>query len=474
MSDKMDKSEKINMSGSAASGTGNADLAGAIRVAVVGAGASGLMAALAAAKAGAKVFLIDGNEKAGKKLYATGNGRCNFTNTNCDGSADGIRRHFNSNAEDLVKEAMGRFTAEDCIAFFEELGVLARVEDEGRCYPYSNQAQTIVEALTSGCEAAAVEFVLGDRAVDVSGVAAGDRGFTVICESGRKIVCDRVVIACGGRAGLKFGSTGDGYGFAKKFGHSLTPPKPALVAAESDDHFMAELKGVRAAAKVTLKLDSEAIAEDKGEVQFTGAGVSGICVFDLSRHMDAPRPKKKKKSGKKSSAEDVPEKKYSIVIDLVPDMDVKRLIKLLRNWAKSVCAVNEKGHVYGELEMADLEKILCGIVNRKLAAVIAGLACQDENTGERFSDVNQLMGRASMMLKGLRISVASTRGWDDAQTTSGGVKCDEIDSVTMESKLAKGLYLCGEVLDVDGRCGGYNLHWAWASGFIAGQSAAHK
>lgn len=457
MSDKMRKSEKKNTD--------------ANRIVVIGAGASGLMAALTAAEAGAEVVIVDGNEKAGKKLFATGNGRCNFTNTNCDGSEEAVLRHFNGTATAFIKEAMSRFTAHDCISFFEEHGVLARVEDEGRTYPYSGQAQAIVEALTSGCEAAAVEFVLGDRAVDIS---FADSGFLVACESGRNIFCDKVIIACGGRAGLKFGSTGDGYGFAKKFGHSLVAPKPALVAAESNDSFIADLKGVRASAKVTLKLDGEAIAEDKGEVQFTGTGVSGICVFDLSRHMDAPRPKKKKKSGKKAEPAEAPEKHYCIVIDLVPDMDIKDLTKLLRGWAKTVCGTDEKGHVHGDIDIADLEKMLCGIVNRKLAAVIAGLASEDEKTGEVFCDVNKLILRSVMMLKGLRVSVASTKGWDDAQTTSGGVKCDETDSMTMESKLTKNLYLCGEVLDVDGRCGGYNLQWAWASGFIAGKSAAGK
>ncbi|MBR5228260.1 MAG: aminoacetone oxidase family FAD-binding enzyme [Firmicutes bacterium] len=448
-------------------------------VAVIGAGASGLMAALQAAKAGARVIIIDGNEKAGKKIYATGNGRCNFTNRKCDGSADALRAHFNESAAEFAMDTMSSFTADDCIAFFKEQGVLVREESEGRCYPYSGQAQAIVEALTSGCEAAGVEFVLGDRAVDVAGGGAAvgcglakDGGFAVVCESGRNILCDRVVIACGGRAGLKFGSTGDGYGFAKKFGHSLVPPKPALVAAESEDWFMSDLKGVRASAVVRLRLDDGVIAEDKGEVQFTGTGVSGICVFDLSRFMDAPRPKKKKKSGKKSDVPEVPEKKYTVVIDLVPEMDVKGLMKLLRGWAVKYCSTDEKGHVYGEISGADLEHMIAGIVNRKLAGVIAALAVEDEVTGEKFTEVNKLIGRSVMMLKGLKVSVASTKGWDDAQTTSGGVRCDEVDSVTMESKLAKGIYLCGEVLDVDGRCGGYNLQWAWASGYAAGTNVA--
>ncbi len=442
------------------------------KVAVIGAGASGLMAAMQAAKAGAGVVLIDGNDKAGKKLYATGNGRCNFTNINCDGSAEALRRFFNSSAEAFAAEALAGFDAEDCIDFFCQQGVLARQEDQGRCYPYSGQAGTIVAALERGCREAGVELILGDAAVEVFQESAGKR-FTVVCQSGCRFQCDAVVLACGGRAGLKYGSTGDGYGFAKGFGHSLVAPKPALVAAESEAPFIAELKGVRAAAKVELRLDGEIIASDQGEVQFTGTGISGICVFDLSRFMEAPRPKKKKKnSSKQYNTEEVHEKKYEIIIDLAPDVDTKELRKLFQFWVRKYCSTDEKENAFGEISKFDLEQILTGIVNKKLAAVISNLAVEDEFNGKRLSDVNKLIGRAVMLVKGLKVPISSTKGWDDAQTTSGGVNCTEVNNSTMESKLQPGLFLCGEILDVDGKCGGYNLQWAWASGYMAGRNAA--
>ena len=256
--------------------TYNNDPAEQYDVAVIGAGASGMAAALAAAENGASVIILDGNDKAGKKLYATGNGRCNFTNKNADG-------------------------ADESIELFRRLGMMPRVEDEGRCYPYSGQAASLVSVLERAVIRAGAVIHLSDRAADVKRTAehgnyAGVyRHFNIVCDSGASFTAKNVIIATGGRAGLKFGSTGDGYGFAKSFGHTLAAPRPALVAVESEDEFMSALKGVRAKASVTLELNGNVLDKESGEIQFTGTGVSGICVFDLTRFMDAPRPYKTRK-----------------------------------------------------------------------------------------------------------------------------------------------------------------------------------
>lgn len=428
-------------------------------VIVVGAGASGMMAALAAAEAGASVVLLDGNDKAGKKLYATGNGRCNFTNMNMNGS-------------------------EWARGFFAGLGMMSRVEDEGRCYPYSGQAAALVRALENGLVRAGAVVRLGDRVAEVSRVQAQEQElFCAVCDSGASYLAEGVVIATGGRAGLKFGSTGDGYGFAKAFGHTLEPPRPALVAVESDDEFIAELKGVRAKAAVSLELNGERIAEESGEIQFTGTGISGICVFDLSRFMDAPRPrsakKKKKNKSNKMEAGDVstaqracgrddaaaaalaqvPERRYIIAVDLAPEHDWEGIVGFLRGALTGTC-----GDAHA-VTRADFENIIAGIVNSKLAGVIADMAWIG---GEPEKSVK----RAAHILKRLKVSVLCTKGWDDAQVTKGGVRLDEVDGETMESQLMPGLFLCGEVLDFDGRCGGYNLQWAWQTGHAAGRAAA--
>lgn len=425
---------------------------------VVGAGASGMAAALAAAESGASVAIIDGNDKAGKKLYATGNGRCNFTNLNAEG-------------------------AQDSIALFARLGVMCRAEDEGRCYPYSGQAASLVVALERAVRRAGAVFHLGDRVAEVSGSMDKTHAFTLKCDSGAYLYARTVIIATGGRAGLKFGSTGDGYGFAKAFGHTLTPPRPALVAVESDDDFMAALKGVRAKASVTLELDGKVLAQESGEVQFTGTGVSGICVFDLTRFMDAPRPTKNKKNksrnnkcgisvgvtaGASAGAAALNEKsdkdkKYIISIDFAPEHDKETLAEFVRG------ALASAGKSIGAVSRDDIAQALSGIVNSKLADVLADIAWIPE-------DPEKSATRAAYIIKRLKVNVASTKGWDDAQVTVGGVKLDEVDAdgdaPTFESKIMPGLFFCGEVLDFDGRCGGYNLQWAWSSGTAAGRAAS--
>jgi hypothetical protein len=390
--------------------------------AIIGAGASGLTAGLSAAESGASVIIIDGNEKAGKKLYATGNGRCNFTNINIEG-------------------------ADRTIEFFRKLGMMSRVEDDGRCYPYSGQAAALVNILESAVRRAGAEIKTNDRAVSIR---KADTRFIVECESGVQIVSKTVIIATGGRAGLKFGSTGDGYGFAKSFGHTLTPPRPALVPVESDDTFIKLLKGIRAKADVTLILDGNTVAKESGEVQFTGTGISGICVFDLTRFMDAARPvKKNHKSDRK------PEKAYIITADFVPDHSEDDIMHFL-----SVNAAPE-------LSRESIKKALSGIVNMKLSDVLADMAWIPDNA-------EKSVRRAVHLLKHLKINVSHTKGWDDAQVTAGGVHLEDVDLSTMESRIEKGLFFCGEVLDYDGRCGGYNLQWAWESGYIAGNAAAGK
>lgn len=434
-------------------------------VAIIGAGASGMAASLAAAEQGASVILIDGNDKAGKKLYATGNGRCNFTNINAEG-------------------------AQESIELFARLGMMCRVEDEGRCYPYSGQAASLVGVLEGAVRRAGVVLHLGDRVTEVrstdkvSGMKhdnSSDKKFCILCGSGVLFYSRTLVIATGGRAGLKFGSTGDGYGFAKSFGHTLTAPRPALVAVESDDEFIPLLKGVRAKASVTLELNGKVIDAESGEVQFTGTGVSGICIFDITRFMDAPRPVKNKKSrnNKKSRQAGVTSgvsmgsaalnvycsenKKYMIAVDFAPEYDKEMLVDFVRG------ALISSGKCISTVSRHDVAKALSGILNSKLAYVLADMAWIDENPEKSVT-------RASYIIKRLKVNVTSTKGWDDAQVTVGGVRMDEVDdggtTATFESKLEPGLFFCGEVLDFDGRCGGYNLQWAWRSGTAAGSAAA--
>lgn len=443
--------------------------------AVIGAGASGMMAGAAAGQSGASVIVIDGNDKTGKKLYAAGNGRCNFTNMKCrdilseEGPAFNM---YNSQEDGFVADVMRQFTVDDTVEFFKKNGMMYREEGEGRCYPYSGQAAAVPAVLERAAADAGVKLLLGDRVAEVSYDDGADC-FKILCESGAVIKSRALVVAAGGRAGLAFGSTGDGYGFAKAFGHTLAAPRPALAAVESADTFMPALKGVRARAAAAAVLEGKIVAEDSGEIQFTGTGISGICIFDLTRFIDAPRPAKKKKKQKQNS--DVQEKHYDILVDFVPEMSRKDLIQFMENSACKICSGSDVGI---------LTDILAGIVNRKLASVIAEIAVSKGDSLKLSHDVagseyNASEGRmqvyirrASRILKHMKINVSHTKGWDDAQVTCGGVRRTEIDSATMESRIRPGLFFCGEVADVDGRCGGYNLQWAWSSGYIAGLNAA--
>ena len=424
-------------------------------VLILGAGASGLAAACAAASSGVSAAAVDGNAKVGRKLSATGNGRCNFTNIRCTAS------DYNREAESFVEKVFRFCSPQDTIRAFQESGLLVREEQEGRCYPYSGQASAVTGMLFQRAVSSGARFLLEDAAVSCS----SDRGvFSVSLSSGRILTSRSLIIASGGRAGLHFGSTGDGYGFARSFGHSLNPPRPALVACESDDPRLSGLRG-RARAQVTLMEDGRDICSEYGEVQFTGTGLSGICVMNLSRYMDASRPpvkKKKKRSQDEQkehrSSEDVPRHQYRIRIDFLPEYPVEKIASLLA----------------GSLERVDLEEALSWLLNDRIAAAAAAIV-RNASGGQidsRSAGLSGEAGRAAELLKGFQVKIDHTKGWNDAQVTRGGIRLSEIDPASMASLFQPGLYFCGEVVDVDGPCGGYNLQWAWSSGYLSGVSAA--
>lgn len=400
---------------------------------VIGAGASGLAAGISASRRSG-VIIADGNDRTGKKLYATGNGRCNFTNAGCS------EENYNGGGDGFVSCVLKQFSVQDTLEFFEECGMMSRREEGGRYYPYSGQASSVVRALTREAQRRGCRLFLGDRAVSTEKIGESDT-FSVLFESGRRILCRNLIIACGGRAGLKTGSTGDGYGFARTFGHTLVPPRPALTAVESEAGFPPGLKGVRSKGCVCLYRDGRETAREQGEIQFTETGISGICVFDLTRHMEGLQPPGGSGKKRKDTAREEAEHRYEIVCDFVPEKTEEELYLLIRRRM-------ERGY--------DMQSILEGIVNDRLAAVIL------EQSGCRAVD-------AAALLKAMWIPVSHTKGWNEAQVTCGGIRREEIDPRTMQSRLADGLYFCGEVVDVDGRCGGFNLQWAWSSGTVAGR-----
>ncbi len=401
-------------------------------VLVIGAGASGLMAAAEAGGAGARVIMIDGNDRAGHKLYATGNGRCNLTNLQSS------EAEYNGRGDGFVKTVLSAFPVEATLSYFREAGLLIREEQEGRCYPYSGQAAAVAAVLERRAAAAGVVFRAGSR---VAACRREGSAFAAELESGETITARSLVIACGGRAGLRFGSTGDGYGFARGFGHPLQPPRPALAGCVIDDPDVEQLKG-RVRAVVTLYVNGQATEAAAGEAQFTGYGISGICVMNLTRFIHTAPPRKKKKNRPEPERWEQPRDRYEIGIDFVPELSQEELNRLLMDF---------RSHA-GPVEA------YAGVVTRSTAEVLAGLCPEPADAAARLKD--------------WRMPVTAVRGWDEAQVTCGGIRREEINPETMESRLVPGLFFCGEVVDVDGKCGGYNLQWAWSSGAVCGRHAA--
>lgn len=383
------------------------------KVAVLGGGASGIMAAITASGFGSEVILLEKNHRIGKKLLMTGNGRCNLTNLKL--KADNYNSAF-------VCDAISEFSPQDTVAFFSEIGLLTYEEEEGRVYPLSNQASAVLEVLLLELERRNIAVVCD---FEVANIEKTVNGFTVSDKNGKKVDADKIIVALGGKAACKTGSDGDGYGLLKRLGHSIKEPDKALVQLKTDK----SIKGVRAFGKVTLNGRSES-----GEIQFTGYGLSGIPVFNLSRYA----------------------KKGDIVaLDLMPDFTIDEVTEYLKKRRNQT-----------------LETYLVGILNKPLGQMLLkecdiGRLSRGSGSLEAFE-----VEKIAKKLKGWEFTVTDKMGWDNAQVTMGGVDLSEINPKTMESKIVRGCYITGEIADIDGICGGFNLQWAWSSGYAAGKNAA--
>lgn len=380
-----------------------------------------MMAALAASRnvAGDEILILEKNDRVGKKLLATGNGRCNLSNAHCNWQGyGGVNSEF-------AKEALIEMSPEATLDLFEGIGLMTREEEDGRIYPYSGHGASVRDALEAGLISAHVDRAVGKTAVALEKDVAG---FLIQTSDGGIYKGKHVVITTGGKAGSQHGSTGDGYDFAKGVGHTLVRPLPALVQMRTENPVFQNLKGVRAEGTVTLEIKGKLVAKEEGEIQFTAEGLSGICIFDLSRFYD-------------------PSLGHTFVlVDFFPEYSEDTLRDIL---------VKRKKILQNRRNLT----ILDGMLHPKLASVLLDKGKDDPIF-------------LSKVLKNWRVEISATKGWPDAQVTAGGVSCSEIDSSTMESKLLPGLYFAGEVLDVDGRCGGWNLQWAWSSGYLAGRNAA--
>ena len=406
------------------------------KILVVGAGAAGMMAAVWAARSGADVVLVEPNEKVGRKLYITGKGRCNVTNA-CQWEE--LLGSIPRNGKFLFS-ALSRFGPQDTMAFFEGLGVPLKVERGNRVFPRSDRAADIIDALFFEMRRLGVELVQ-DR---VTGLLADETHvYGVKTEKTGDIKgCKAVIIATGGASYPRTGSTGDGYQLAESVGHSVTPVWGSLVPLESDDPDCARLQGLslrNVALKVTNK-KNKPVYREQGEMLFTHFGLSGPMILSASAHMNFEKDH------------------YTAHIDLKPALDEQKLdARLLRD--------------FEERANQDFGNALGGLVPRSMIPVMIGRTGIPSDT--KVHDIRKEQRRALLeTLKDFRVEIAGPRPVTEAIVTAGGVKVKEVDPKTMESKVVKGLYFAGEVLDVDAYTGGFNLQIAWATGFAAGTAAA--
>ncbi len=409
-----------------------------MNIIVIGAGAAGLMAAGQAAAAGARVTVLEKMDRPGRKLLITGKGRCNMTNT--EQMPDFIK-HIPGNGQFLFS-ALARFNNYDLMAFFNGLGVETKVERGGRVFPASDKAADVVDALVRFCRSNGVEF---EYAAPVEGIMVKDGAVEAVkLKDGREVRCDAVILATGGASYPGTGSTGDGYRMAARLGHTVMPLKPALVPLETAEEWVPELQGLSLKnVEVTAYEGEKRITSEFGEMLFTHFGVSGPIILTISR----PVAGILKKGGR-----------ARLSINLKPALAYEQLdARLRRDFAKF--ANRQFRNALGEL----LPKSLIPVIVR-LSGIPADKPVHQVTREERAG--------LAQLLQGLNLTVTGPRPLKEAIVTAGGVSIKEINPRTMESKLVRGLYLAGEVVDVDGYTGGFNLQAAFSMGYVAGISAA--
>ena len=399
-------------------------------VGIIGAGASGMAAALAAAENEmVQVVLMERQARVGRKLQATGNGRCNLTNRNAD------IRHYHGQQPEFIMPAFENMDTEKTLQWFTNMGLFTITEATGKVYPYSDQANSVVDILRFALEKPNITLRTG---FEVEKIRKQDYLFVV--ESGEeKVICDKLIIACGGLAGTKLGGSMSGYKLLGKFGHKSTKLRPSLVQLRSSWPALASLKGVRANCHVSIYHEDTLYNQSVGELQFTDYGLSGPVIFEISRDVCA-------QAGN-----------WTAKLDFLPDFSAEVLTRELYRRKDADVALDE---------------LLTGIVHNRLGRVLTKAAGVSGASAGMLTEPE--IAAVVSVVKELEVTLTEPMGMDSAQVTAGGVLTRDFDPATMESRIVPGLFACGEVLDIDGDCGGYNLQWAWSSGYLAGQAAGKE
>lgn len=395
------------------------------RIAVIGGGASGLIAAIAAAEdSDNQITVYESGDRVGRKILATGNGRCNMTNINAD-----VENYHGKNPK-FILGAKNKFWVNETLEFFSDLGIEVNVEEDGKVYPYSNQASAVLDVLRFKIDE--LDNIKIINSFEVKSVSKTKECFNIVSYDGRKEKADKIIVATGGKAAPNLGSKGVGYEILKSFGHKITSLSPSLVQIKTETDVVKKLKGIKLDSEVTLGDNSEF-----GEVLFTEYGLSGPAVFSLSSRLGDNKV---------------------ISLDIMSKYSYEQLYERILQRI----ALRPK---------ITLENFFVGMFNKRVGQALVKSVGIEPLSRYALTLNEKEISRICSAIKKWDFKVTGTMSWNNAQVTKGGAVTGEFNPNTMESKLVNGLFASGEVLDIDGDCGGYNLQWAWSSGYLAGVNA---
>lgn len=398
------------------------------KIGIIGAGASGLVTAIFAKSNNNEVIIFERNNVCGKKILATGNGRCNYFNS------DNNLIHYESSNPDLISELIKEKTEKETLDFFNRLGIIPQIKN-GYYYPFSNQASTIRNVLLEEAKRKGIIIYNDFLVTDIK----RDNNKFIVISNEEKVIVDRLVIATGSYASPKTGSNGMGYNFLKNMGHSIIKVLPSLVQLKTKGNFLKTWTGVRTQAVVSLYEDNKFVRSEEGELQLTDYGISGICVFNLSN---------------KAARSLDNNKKVDICINFLPFINED-----YNNWF-----INQT-----DLTNKNINVLLLSILNEKIVEVIRKES--KINVNKKFNELdNDEQNKLISLCTNFKLEVIGTKSFNESQVCSGGIPLTEVNLSTMESKIINNLYITGELLDITGDCGGYNLGIAWRTGIIAGTS----
>lgn len=403
-------------------------------VAIIGAGPAGIMSAISARRNGSSVILIEKNDAIGRKILATGNGRCNITNRFAK-----VENYHGSNPE-FIRTVLSAFDQHETMKFFEELGLILKEEDRGRMFPRTNQASSVVDILAHELEKLKVEIKLNSEVKKIE----KDESWKITLSNSEVINSEKLILTTGGKAAHQFGSSGDGLFWSKNLGISIEQIYASLVPVETKEEWVKQIQGLKVDAQATFFVDDEIVSQRSGDLIFTHYGLSGPAIMSQSRFI-APY---------------VDNKDVRVELDFMKDNTAKDLDEMLSK------IFNAAGH-------KTIKSALVGMVPTNLIAVILDEA--DIFDTKKVAEISKVERSAIVRnLKSLTFHIAKLRPLKEAQVTRGGISTDEVDPNTLESKKVKDLFFAGEILDVDGDSGGFNLQWAWSSGYLSGTQAAQK